>query len=230
MELYFPILAHVQIIDHLNDLLVLVAAFVLGGIIGYERERHDQPAGLRTHIILCVGSALITLVSLEVAEIYKGADPGRIAAQIVSGIGFLGAGAILKYGTTVRGLTTATSLWTVAGIGMALGFRLWIPAVLATIFVYVAMEYLRKLEGTIFVGRAYRTISVTCQDAKGLISQVHTAVEDLGLKVHRFEVLNLILEKKIQLHIYAKVPPNLDVAKLQEALSQIAGVVEVEIS
>ena len=94
----------------------LVVAAILSALIGFERERHDQPAGLRTHIVLGVGACLISIIASRVA----GPDnTGRIAGQIVSGIGFLGAGAILKYGTSVRGLTTATCLWTVAGIGMA---------------------------------------------------------------------------------------------------------------
>jgi len=230
MDITCAALILVEITRHLNDLLVLVVAAVLGGIIGFERERHDQPAGLRTHIILCVGSALITLVSLEVAELYKNADPSRIAAQIVSGIGFLGAGAILKYGTTVRGLTTATSLWTVAGIGMAVGFQLWIPAVIATILVYIAIAYLRKLEGRIFIGRAFKSITITAHDARGLIPRVDGALEESGVSISRLELSNLLLEKKIQLHLYVKTPKDLDVSKLHAAITRIEGVTEFEIS
>src|SRR5437867_3983926 len=99
-------------------LLRLLLAMLMGGLVGMEREQRDRPAGLRTHLIVCAGSALITLVSSRFGG--DRFDPGRIAAQIVSGIGFLGAGTIFRSGSVVRGLTTAAGLWVVAGIGMAI--------------------------------------------------------------------------------------------------------------
>src|SRR6266542_2054899 len=102
----------------------LLVAALLGAAIGYEREVHDHPAGMRTHLLVALGSALFTVVSIFGFASGAGqgpVDPSRVAAQIVTGIGFLGAGAIIKYGTSVRGLTTAASLWTTAGIGMAAG-------------------------------------------------------------------------------------------------------------
>ena len=98
---------------------LLLAAF-LGALVGLERELHDHPAGMRTHLLVSLGSAGFTVLSIAMAQ-GPGADPTRIAAQIVSGIGFLGAGAILKEGATIRGLTTAASLWSVAAVGMAAG-------------------------------------------------------------------------------------------------------------
>src|SRR6476620_3521703 len=103
----------------LEMVLRLGLSFLVGGLVGFERERRDRPAGLRTHILVCMGSTLITLVSREIAGGH--ADPGRVAAQIVSGIGFLGAGTIFRAGNSVRGLTTAAGLWVVAGIGMGIG-------------------------------------------------------------------------------------------------------------
>jgi putative Mg2+ transporter-C (MgtC) family protein len=112
-------------------LLRLVVAAGLGGAIGFERELRERQAGLRTHLVVSVGSALFTLVS---AYAFTGprVDPTRIAAQIVSGIGFLGAGAIIRQGLSVRGLTTAASLWLVAAIGMAAGAGYWAAALIAT--------------------------------------------------------------------------------------------------
>lgn len=123
----------------------LVLAAVMGGAVGWEREVHERPAGLRTHVLVCMGSALITLVSLSFAPPN---DPGRIAAQIVSGIGFLGAGTILRQGSIVRGLTTAASLWTVAGIGMAValgGSFLWL-SVFATLIVFLTLSSMSRFE------------------------------------------------------------------------------------
>ena len=123
----------------------LLLAAVLGAAIGLERELHDHPAGMRTHLLVSVGSATFTVLSLF-AFVAPGADPGRIAAQVVSGIGFLGAGAILKYGATVRGLTTAASLWAVAAVGMAAGAGAWGVALAATVIVIVSLWPLRIVE------------------------------------------------------------------------------------
>jgi putative Mg2+ transporter-C (MgtC) family protein len=112
-------------------LLRLSVAAALGGAIGFERELRERGAGLRTHLVVCVGSALFTLVSAY-AFVGPHVDPTRIAAQIVSGIGFLGAGAIIRQGLSVRGLTTAATLWLVAAIGMAAGAGYYDAAIIAT--------------------------------------------------------------------------------------------------
>ena len=115
-------------------LLRLAIAAALGGAVGLERELRERQAGLRTHLVVCVGSALFTLVSAYGFSASPGfrVDPTRIAAQIVSGIGFLGAGAIIRQGLSVRGLTTAATLWLVAAIGMASGAGYYAAALLAT--------------------------------------------------------------------------------------------------
>ena len=131
--------------------LRLLLSAVLGALIGIEREFHDHPAGMRTHLLVSVGSASFTVLSIEAFQA-PGADPGRIAAQIVSGIGFLGAGAILKEGATIRGLTTAASLWTVAAVGMAAGAGSWAVAATITAIVVFSLWPLR-LAADRFVGR-----------------------------------------------------------------------------
>ena len=125
-------------------LLRLSVAAVLGGAIGFERELRERQAGLRTHLVVCVGSALFTLVSAYGFHSFDGkVDPTRIAAQIVSGIGFLGAGAIIRQGLSVRGLTTAASLWLVAAIGMASGAGYWDGALIATLGALLTLGPLR---------------------------------------------------------------------------------------
>ena len=134
------------------DLAVrMLIAAVLGAAIGLEREIHEHPAGMRTHLLVCLGSAIFTELSIYGFELPSGpsgtvaTDTSRVAAQIVSGIGFLGAGAILKYGTSIRGLTTAASLWTAAGIGMATGAGEWIIASIGTAIVLVSLWPLNAL-------------------------------------------------------------------------------------
>jgi putative Mg2+ transporter-C (MgtC) family protein len=125
--------------------LRLVVALLLGGAIGWERELQRMPAGFRTHALVSLGSAIFTLISAY-AFVGPGSDPTRIAAQIVSGIGFLGGGAILHYGGTVRGLTTAASLWSVAAVGMAAGAGLFVVAAISTALVIISLEVFQRVE------------------------------------------------------------------------------------
>jgi putative Mg2+ transporter-C (MgtC) family protein len=128
--------------------LRLVAALVLGAIIGWERELQRMPAGFRTHALVSLGAAIFTVVSAY-GLTGPQSDPTRIAAQIVSGVGFLGGGAILHHGGTVRGLTTAASLWAVAAVGMAAGAGLMIMAAVSTILVIVGLEVFDRFERTL---------------------------------------------------------------------------------
>jgi len=127
----------------------LIAAATLGALIGLEREIHDHPAGMRTHLLVSLGSAGFTVLSIA-AFPAPGADPARIAAQIVTG--FLGAGAILKEGATIRGLTTAASLWATAAVGMAAGAGAWLTAVSITVIVIVSLWPLRRVADRV-IGR-----------------------------------------------------------------------------
>jgi putative Mg2+ transporter-C (MgtC) family protein len=129
--------------------LRLVVAAVLGALVGLERERRSHPAGMRTHLLVSVGAAAFTILSIEYF-IAPGADPARIAAQIVTGIGFLGAGAILKHGASIKGLTTAASLWVVAAIGMAAGAGAWGVAAATTLIVLVSLWPLQLIERRLF--------------------------------------------------------------------------------
>ena len=129
----------------------LIVAAVLGAVIGIERERHEHPAGIRTHMLVSIGSATFTVLSIY--SFGQGSDPGRVAAQIVTGIGFLGAGSILKGGGTIHGLTTAASLWVVAAVGMAAGAGAWGVAVATTVIVLISLWPLQAIERRYFSRR-----------------------------------------------------------------------------
>jgi putative Mg2+ transporter-C (MgtC) family protein len=124
----------------------LLLAALLGGAIGWEREHAHKPAGLRTNILICMAATLLTDLSVLAGSSSSVADPGRIAAQIVTGMGFLGAGTIIQSRGTVTGLTTAATLWIVAAIGMAIGFGALVEAVGTTLLVLIALVPLRKVE------------------------------------------------------------------------------------
>jgi putative Mg2+ transporter-C (MgtC) family protein len=147
------------------DLFVrLVLAAVLGAAIGIEREAREQPAGMRTHLLVSVGSAAFTILSIYGFQA-PGADPARVAAQIVTGIGFLGAGAILKFGVNVRGLTTAASLWAVAAVGMGAGAGAWGVALGTTVIVIFSLGPLRFVERRLFgAGRRRLHVQISAAD------------------------------------------------------------------
>lgn len=136
-------------ITDMEMILRIFVAFVLSGIIGLEREIRRHEAGLRTHILVCVGSTLIMLTSLRVFDIYKtqvNIDPTRIASGVITGIGFLGAGAIIRSTHGVRGLTTASSLWVVAALGLSVGCGFFRVSVFVTALILIVLLFLRKFE------------------------------------------------------------------------------------
>ena len=129
--------------------LRLVLACAMGGIIGYERQMRHKSAGLRTNMLVALGACLIMILSQALYDNVEGktnADPARLAAQVVSGIGFLGAGAIMKEGLTVTGLTTAATLWVVAGVGLAVGAGFYLGAGVTTAIVFLILGNLSRLD------------------------------------------------------------------------------------
>lgn len=127
----------------------LILSFILGSVIGLEREKKGARAGLRTHILVCMGSTLIMLTSLHIFDLYQGkadVDPGRIAAGVITGIGFLCAGTIIRSSERVRGLTTAASVWVSAAIGLAVGCGYISAALITTVIVYLALAFLKRVE------------------------------------------------------------------------------------
>jgi putative Mg2+ transporter-C (MgtC) family protein len=188
-----------------HTLLRLVAAALLGGVIGLERELDEKAAGLRTHMLVASGSALFTLISAYGFSAFLGHgkvvsfDPSRIAAQVVTGIGFLGAGIIFRQGFTIRGLTTAASLWLVAAIGMAAGAGYWAGAVLATVVGFVSLRPLERLKERLLPQRAAARLLVElAEDASS--GPVLEAVERSGdLLALRREGRRLEIELRIDL-------------------------------
>lgn len=174
-------------------ILKIVLGTFLGGLVGLERELHGRVAGLRTHILVCVGSTLIMLTSTHIFDVYRGiaaVDPSRIAAQVVSGIGFLGAGTILRFRASVRGLTTAASLWTVAAVGLAVGSGFYNGAILTTAIVLISLLFFSKLE-TLFIRRDWYKILLI--EAKGTFSELKKIREILG--EYKVEIKDLEIEK-----------------------------------
>lgn len=162
---------------------------LLSGIIGFEREHSHRPAGFRTHILVAVGSALIMLTSVYIAEKYKGqmnVDITRMSGQVVSGIGFLGAGTILREGFSVKGLTTAASLWAVSCIGIAVGAGFVAGAFVATLVIYITLNSLKKV---IVKGKAGKALYVEVKDLAEQVPKISKLIKRTGTVVHSMEIL-----------------------------------------
>lgn len=168
------------------DILVrLSAAAVFGGVIGFERDVHGRSAGLRTHLLVCVGSALFMLVSLSTPGFLEGTsirvDPGRIAAQIVTGIGFLGAGVVIKQGASVRGLTTAACLWVTAALGMAAGGGMYWVGAFVTALTVITLVGLNVFERA-FRHDTYRHLTIATELGAD-VTRMLDAVRSTGVTV-----------------------------------------------
>jgi putative Mg2+ transporter-C (MgtC) family protein len=201
--------------------LRLLTAAVLGAAVGFERELHDHPAGMRTHLLVSVGSASFTVLSIYFFSATD--DTGRVAAQVVSGIGFLGAGAILKEGVTVKGLTTAASLWAVAAVGMAAGAGAWGVSLATTAIVIFSLWPLGRLtERYIAHGRHRLRIGLIVAD-RDLLPGVVAAVNEQGGSVGKLASRpgprgSLLVDLDVRL------PEEDDIAQLTAALSTLDGI------
>ncbi len=160
-----------------HTILRLVLAAVLGGVIGLEREIKHKPAGLRTNMFICFGAAMFTILSYRLANEYPG-DHTRIAAQIIPGIGFIGAGSILHSRGSVQGLTTAATLFVVASVGMAVGGGLYWSAVFATLVILVALALLGWVEGKFSLKPLVMTYEATGANAEDIVAGVNQILED----------------------------------------------------
>jgi len=172
----------------------LLLATLAGAIIGVEREKHGRPAGLRTHLLVSLGACLMMIVSESFPLKYAAftadsalrIDPARAAAQIISGIGFLGAGVILKEGISVRGLTTAASLWMVAGLGMAFGMGLVGPGAMGTVIALCSLIFLKKLEPIIKKDR-FLFLTVVARHRADILSELETIFNSHRLRIANIE-------------------------------------------
>lgn len=233
---------HLYQLTYLEIIIRLVMAIIMGGVIGFEREYKSRPAGMRTHILVCVGATLLALIQEQITaqtvdfaqaqpklmQILT-ADQTRIIAQIVSGIGFLGAGTIIMTKQTVKGLTTAASVWAVAAVGIALGSGLYVIAIagfvaimlaLAVISYLVPLPRIRRLQVEIENGEE------TVNYIQNFLKQQQILIEDLDLKITREAIKS---ERKYLIMFTLAVPKDIDEDKLVIELSNNEDILMIQI-
>lgn len=174
-------------VEAVNIVIRLFFAGLLGAFIGLEREAHGRPAGLRTHILVSLGSCLVMLISIYGFRESANSDPARLAAQVVSGIGFLGAGTILREGATVRGLTTAASLWVVSGIGLGVGSGFYLGAIITTIFSIITLTFLENIEIKYFSTEGI-IVEGVMEDRPGQLASFCKVFADYGLDIKNIKM------------------------------------------
>ncbi|MBW5448677.1 hypothetical protein GE107_21770 [Cohnella sp. CFH 77786] len=199
-------------ISHWELTLRILFALVVGGLIGLEREFGHHSAGFRTHILVCLGSALVMLLSIYGFSSFMNepnvrSDPARLAAQVISGIGFLGAGTILRTGNSISGLTTAASLWVVAALGLAVGAGFYYGALLTAFLSLVCLFVLNKLEKVFNSKRRMADLTLTLKESSGSVQSVMEKVGPVGATITNLSAgtdPNGKEEPAIQLHLRLK--------------------------
>lgn len=203
----------------------LLLACLLGGVIGLERESSARPAGFRTHVLVCLGATLITMMSITA---FPDSESARVAAQIVSGIGFLGAGTIMREGLTVRGLTTAASLWVVAGIGIATGAGYYWSAIIATLLVFVALTTLAALEPLFIRKSRLKTVVVEAFNRPGLLGEIGMILGSCLIDIESVKVESGD-NNDVCLTLMVRWPLNVEMGTIVKELKEIEDVNNVEV-
>ena len=214
-----------KVISSLYIFVRLIIAAILGGIIGLEREKLNRPAGVRTHMIVCLGSCLIMLLGEYMHRIDNTIDITRLGAQVVSGIGFLGAGAILKDGFSVRGLTTAATLWVVACVGLAVGGGFFSAGILTTIIVYSSLHFL----GFTTKKGLRKNISVYVESLDNTINNLQDFLTDNGLEVVDIGLVDNIKHDFIEIKFIVLVRNIKILTELESKILSVEGVKSVHI-
>jgi putative Mg2+ transporter-C (MgtC) family protein len=215
-------------ISEVEIILRVLLGAVLGAVIGFERERDNQPAGLRTHMILVIGATLAMVLSVNLGYLFARpgtpADPARLAAQVISGIGFLGAGAILRYGFNVKGLTTATSLWTMAIVGMAVGAGYYLIGVVTTALMLVVLGLLNIIENRFVRTSVTRFITIQASYQQGVVKAIREDVHEFADELVSFSIQKHVKNNRIRIQIVARISRDQELEELVEAISDVKGV------
>ena len=208
-------------IGHPEIIMRILVSLILGGIIGLERQYHDKPAGFATNTLICVGSAVFAMLSI-LSAYYFGGDPARIAAQIVAGVGFLGAGSILRDGNKISGLTTAAGIWLVAAVGMAVGYGHYFVGLIATASVLILQLFVRKLMNAFDYVQLYDSLTIKCSPKWEIVEKIKSV-----FKSNKAEIVKEEIYKENGL-IVLKLVVNMSATKYQKIVKDLAPLEDVK--
>lgn len=209
----------------------LLLSFLVGMLIGLEREANNQPAGLRTHILISIGATVAMLISIYIPQNFTEfvGDPGRIAAQVVTGIGFLGAGAILKFGTDVKGLTTAASIWAMAAIGLAIGAGMYMIGLISLTVVLFALIVMNLFEKHTFKQRTLRKVVIEVKKKDSDTNEFENILKDFDARISATGFERNVGEASEKITYYVAVTKELNVKNLSDELEKEPGIVSISV-
>jgi putative Mg2+ transporter-C (MgtC) family protein len=210
----------------------LLLGFAAGAILGFERSSRRQVAGLRTHILISLGATLLMLLSIWIPQEFmdsSSGDPGRIAAQVVSGIGFLGAGAIIRLGNNIRGLTTAASLWFVAAVGLAVGAGMYFAAAIAEVIGFITLLLLGKFERKIFPAERLKILEIFYKHSVPDTDEAMNILKSSKIRLQSINIIHGSKSKGTRLRLLVGIPSSADIATIAHSIKSLDGVAKVEI-
>jgi putative Mg2+ transporter-C (MgtC) family protein len=220
----------------LDTVITVLLGSLLGGLIGIEREMHGRPAGFRTHLLVSLGAALFVAVSISFHKVYGnfsgvvpvGVDPGRVAAQVVTGIGFLGAGASIRERWAFRGLTTAACLWVAAAVGLACGAGLFTVSLVATAIALISLLVLKQIEG-VMNKDSYHQVMVVSNDLPGQFDRIEQIVKDCGASLMETALERQLDTATIRFEFRMRIATRNASCRLFDLLSAVEGVQKVSL-
>ena len=208
----------------------LLVSLLIGGAVGLERRWRLQPAGFRTHILICLGATLLMMLSIYIPQVYQTGDPGRIAAQTITGIGFLGAGAIIKIGSNIRGLTTAASIWLIAAIGMSVGAGLYIISGIASLLMLTALIVLERFEKRLIPDYTTKVLTVITQRRIITSDSILAILKSYPLTVVNVDIHHNLTNNTTDMNFMITYHNNLPVDNIIERIGDMEPVMDVSLS
>ena len=209
----------------------LLVSILIGGVIGYERQHSRHTAGFRTFTLICIGSTVMMLISLYIPQIFEGkfvSDPGRVAAQVVTGIGFLGAGAIIQSRGSIKGMTTAATIWMVSALGLAIGAGMFLVAVVGLVVTLFILINLATFERKVMVEWFAKTIILTFSDLILRKKEIEEVLESYGLSIKDVFIEQDFVQQITSINFNVFVKFTTDYTDLFEDLRKIQSVTSVK--
>lgn len=212
----------------LESIIKILAGALCGALLGFERKSHNRAIGMRTLILICVSSTLLSELSAYMASAGRG-DPARLATGVISGIGFLGGGAIMKQGMNIKGLTSAAIIWTAASFGLAIGAGLYVQAAIALVLTLFLLVFLERLEAKWFPAQKTKMLRLRFENESLDMKGLKNAVQSYGLIIIDMNISRIIPEKQIIVRYLVKAPKEDDFSVLIESLKSVGTLSEFSI-